>query len=49
VWAVLNTAGNHSRGRDKGSVCVRRGITASCPAGTGWEVILEASTIFVCF
>ena len=45
VWAVLNTIPNHSRGKDKGHICVRRGITASCPAGTGWEVIMEASTI----
>jgi len=25
---------------EKGTICARRGITGSCPAGTGWEFVI---------
>lgn len=33
-------AGNDpNRGREKGSIHVRKGVTSSCPGGSGWEFV----------
>uniref|UniRef100_A0A0P6H8Z5 Tectonin beta-propeller repeat-containing protein n=1 Tax=Daphnia magna TaxID=35525 RepID=A0A0P6H8Z5_9CRUS len=40
VWAVLDTKVNETKVKEKGSICIRRGITASCPVGTGWEFVI---------
>lgn len=40
VWAVLDVGADGYRVKEKGTVCIRRGITASSPAGTGWEFVI---------
>ena len=36
----MNVRANEPKVKEKGSIFCRRGITTSCPAGTGWEYII---------
>jgi hypothetical protein len=37
---VLDLKNNEPKVKERGSICIRRGITKSCPGGTGWEFVI---------
>lgn len=37
---MLDLKNNEPKVKERGSICIRRGITASCPGGTGWEFVI---------
>ena len=44
---MLDLKNNEPKVKERGSICIRRGITKSCPGGTGWEFVIGVGSRLV--